>query len=526
MTNPPPPAISIGRASPLGGRPRAAYDGRVMTRRARACPARPVRVPAALLAAALLGCGGGPDGSTGRADRPDVVLISIDSLRADHLGCYGYARDTSPTLDALAADGVRFENAVSTTSWTLPSHAAMFTGLYDSTHGLVDNGLRLADAHETLAERLAAAGYHTAGFFGGPYLHPTFGLAQGFEVYESCMTTVDAALPEADVRAESRARDGRSHVDVTGPRTLEAVRGWAADLDERPVFLFVHLWDVHYDFLPPPEYVERFDPDYEGDLTGEGFLDNPRIAPGMPRRDYEHLLALYDAEIRFTDDVLKGILDALDAAGRLDGALVVVTADHGEEFLEHGRKGHQKTLFEEVVRVPLIVRGAGVAAPGTVRPEQVRLVDLVPTVLDVAGLGAPDDVQGRSLAPLLRGESLAEEPALLELLADGRAFRALRTNDGKVISYAPTPPRRYYDLRGDPGEQRSLERGDPVLENALEELRRATLDAAELGHRLGRRAVAVEPDAPDAEALDARLRELGYVDDGADDEGAGGDGPR
>ncbi len=515
-----PDPIRVG-ASALGPGARAAYDVRAMLSRGRKSLASTAARAAwaATAGVALAACSGSQEPGAGAPRPPDVVLISIDSLRADHVGCYGYARDTSPTLDALAAQGVRFENAVSTTSWTLPSHAAMFTGLYDSTHGLVDNGLRLADSHATLAERLKAAGYHTAGFFGGPYLHPTFGLAQGFDVYESCMTTVPGDLSDQELREESRAHEGRSHADVTGPRTLERVRAWSAELDEQPVFLFVHLWDVHYDFLPPAEYVERFDPDYAGDLTGADFLGNPRIAPGMPRRDYEHLLALYDAEIRFTDDVIAGIFDALRAAGRFDDALVIVTADHGEEFLEHGAKGHQKTLFEEVVRVPLIVRAPGSTA-AAVRTEQVRLIDLLPTVLDVAGLESPDDVQGRSLAPLLRGEALPEEPALLELLADGRAFRALRTNAGKVISYAPNDARRYYDLRADPRELRSLERGDPVLEESLQDLQAHTVDALRVRQELQRGVDALDPDAPDLDELRLQLHGLGYIDE-ADSEAEG-----
>ena len=195
--------------------------------------------------------------------RPNLVLVSIDSLRSDHLHAYGYPRETSPTIDGLAQAACGSSRAVSTTSWTLPAHAAMFTGLYDSTHGLYDNGLRLAPKLETLARELAKAGYHTAGFFGGPYLHPTFGLADGFEVWESCMTAVPDDLGDAALRDESRARRGRSHGDVTGPRTLEKVTRWAdARPDDRPFFLFVHLWDVHYDFIPPPPFDRLFDPDY------------------------------------------------------------------------------------------------------------------------------------------------------------------------------------------------------------------------------------------------------------------------
>ncbi|MCC6409508.1 MAG: sulfatase-like hydrolase/transferase, partial [Planctomycetes bacterium] len=164
-------------------------------------------------------------------ERPSIVLISIDSLRPDHLGCYGYAPPTSPTIDAVAAEGVRFESAVSTTSWTLPSHAAMFTGLFDSAHGLFENGLALSPEHQTLAELLKSEGYQTAGFFGGPYLHPTYGLDQGFEHYQSCMTQLPDDLTGDQIRESSRAHFGPSHRDITSPRTVDEVRKWLKDAD-------------------------------------------------------------------------------------------------------------------------------------------------------------------------------------------------------------------------------------------------------------------------------------------------------
>jgi arylsulfatase A-like enzyme len=193
---------------------------------------------------AVMGCSGDP-----KPAPPNIILVSIDSLRASSLGCYGYKRETSPFIDELAEKGVRFENAISTSSWTLPAHAALFTGLYDSTHGLVDNGQRLADGLVTLAEVLRARGYHTAGFFSGPYLHPTFGLARGFDVYESCMTTTPDEASEEEIRGGAQLVAGPSHRDVTGPRTLEKVSRWADRDLEEPFFLFVHLWDVHYDYM-------------------------------------------------------------------------------------------------------------------------------------------------------------------------------------------------------------------------------------------------------------------------------------
>jgi arylsulfatase len=479
-------------------------------------------IPTALVFTLILpGCGDGeadsprqPAASAGAPaapELPSIVLVSIDSLRADALGCGGSARDTSPFLDELAARGVRFANAVSTTSWTLPAHAALFTGLWDSTHGLVDNGLRLSDDHLTLAELLRARGYATAGFYGGPYLHPTFGLAQGFEQWTSCMSRTETSDASARIAAGS-PRSG-AHADVTGPRTREAVARWA-DQARAPFFLFVHLWDVHYDYLPPHEYVERFDPGYAGLVDGRDVM-GPRVRADSPERDRAHLRALYDAEVRFTDDVVRGICGDLEQRGLLADTVVIVTADHGEEFFEHRGKGHQRTLYDEVVRVPLIVAGPGVAA-GRVVAEQVRLIDLFPTIAGLTGSATePLAVQGRDLGPFLRGEEGGAADALLELLVDGRRERGLRLAQGsKVLFDGATGAAELFDLALDPGELRALGAGARGLDEALEALRRSTASAERFRELLGARPAGA---AMVPEDVLGRLRELGYVGDGHGD---------
>jgi arylsulfatase A-like enzyme len=460
-----------------------------------------------LVLASLLLCACGDAVAPAPAARPDVVLVSIDSLRADHLGSYGYARPTSPTIDRLAAGGVRFEHAISSTSWTLPAHAALFTGLYDSAHGLVDNGQRMSDVHVTLAERLRDAGYHTAGFFGAPYLHPTFGLAQGFDFYESCMTPELASAESA--RADSFSEKSFAHADVTGPRTLAAVRRWLEQLDERPFFLFLHLWDVHYDYIAPREYVDLFDPGYEGPIDGRNVYYSLAIHPRMPERDLRHLIALYDAEIRFTDEILGRVLGALEERGRLEDAIVVVTADHGEEFFEHGNKGHQRTLYDEVVRVPLVVSWPGRVPAGVVVEDPVRLIDVMPTLLSLAGVPAPPRLQGRDLAPLWRGEALPEAPALTELLVAGRSLRALRGARYKWFDETPQEPAHGFDLARDPGEREPIRAPDDERERALARLRDDL--AASLAYR---REVGGDPVSAEAgDSLWERLRALGYVEE-------------
>ncbi len=472
-----------------------------------------LRMAVLAVAAWSLACGE-PAPTPVEMPAPNIVLVSIDSLRASNLGCYGYDRETSPFIDSLAAEGVRFEGAVSTGSWTLPAHAALFTGLWDSTHGLVDNGLRLGEGHRTLAERLHELGYHTAGFFGGPYLHPAFGLGQGFDVYQSCMTTTPDDATDDEVRDGARAVRGASHADVTGPRTLEEVTRWAESGPRSPYFLFVHLWDVHYDYIPPREYVERFDPGYDGDLTGEGFSTNERLNRDMPERDLRHLIALYDGEIRFTDDILRRIFSELGGRGLLENTLVVVTADHGEEFFEHGGKGHQRTLFEEVVRVPLVVHWPGRVEGGRVVDEQVSLIDLMPTLLRYAGHDGNLPVQGRDISPLLEGTAgLPERPALLELLVNEQSMRALRSNEAKILQLSEGRPTSLFDLRRDPMEQH------PILPGSERETERRAWERRLLetvGEAIAMGEVLEHTRVEEIEVREElleRLRGLGYVGD-------------
>ena len=459
-----------------------------------------------------------------RANAPDIVLVSIDSLRYDHLGCYGYAKPTSPTIDRLAREGVRCEAAVSTTSWTLPAHAAMFTGLFDSAHGLVDNGSKLADGQRTLAEVLHDAGYQTVGFFGGPYLHPAFGLAQGFERYTSCMS---AAVDEANVQEQSSDSRSQMFRDITGPRTLDEVKHWLPAIDRRPLFLFVHLFDVHYDYNPPQEYVDMFDPDYAGHLDAHDLPHNAAINAHMPPRELEHLTALYDGEIRFTDHVLGEIFDALATTGRLEHALVIVTADHGEEFFEHGGKGHQRSLFDEVVRVPLIVHWPGHFEAGRVVREQVRLVDLMPTLLSIAGVAERPPMQGRDIGALLRGEQLAPAPALCELLVDRGEIRALRTDASKVIRYKDGKLVFAFDLVRDPHEEETLAPDSSVVREELGELGRVLDEIARFKKNAGPRIEAIDPGSD----IGRKLRALGYLGDErsrpkADSSDSAGSSPR
>lgn len=469
------------------------------------CNRRSATARAALLAGAvtlLLGCGACT--RPRRAAPPNIVLISIDSLRRDHLGAYGYQKPTSPTIDAFAREGLVFDNALSTSSWTLPAHAAMFTGLNDVAHTMVDDDSRLPEGLPTLAERLRDNGYTTAGFFSGPYLHPGFGLGRGFDEYHNCTTWArapDGQMPAVELFPASDR-------DVTNPRLATEV-GRRLDRGLRqPFFLFIHFWDPHYDYTPPERYWRLFDPDYAGSFDGSGFLQYQAFAPGMDETEYRHVLALYDGEIRYTDDTLGALMAAMRGMGLLENTLVVITADHGEEFLEHGGRGHRRTLYGEVVRVPLILWHPGRIPPGR-NSDLVSLTDIAPTILDFTGSDARLAATGISL--------LGGRPAGRELLLEVHAPKfyisrvALRSATHKIIHYRFRKRIEAFDLRADPGEKhpQRLEQAAPG------EFRRLREQLSKAIARAEARAVETRALGPAAAPhIDASTREhlraLGY----------------
>ena len=410
----------------------------------------PRSCPLVLLLAGLTACGG-----EGR--RPNVLLVSIDMLRADHVSAYGYERRTTPTLEALAAEGVRFDRHISSAPWTLPAHAALFTSLPDSVHGCVEgSGNALSPDVTTLAERYREAGYATGGFYAGPYLHEAFGLGQGFETYEYCVPDAEGLFAAEDVEAWAGdpAAHRRSHHGVTNPGVVEASTAWLEAHAEEPFFLFVHLWDAHFDFVPPPAFARRFaDSGYDGWVDGREFFFDPRIRADMDPRDLNQLLALYDGEIMWCDAHVKLLLERLDALGLAQDTVVVVTSDHGTEFFDHGQKGHRRTLYDEALRVPLIVRAPGSLAAGSVVEGVTRTVDVGPTLLELCGLGGAGQLEGVSLVAAARGEAQRARPALSELLADRNQLLSVTTERGRIVWNRATDAVVWFDLASDPNER-------------------------------------------------------------------------
>jgi len=473
------------------------------------------------------GCGDGA--GSARADRPNVILISIDSLRADHLGCYGYARPTSPSIDRLAAEGALFEHVMSSTSWTLPAHAAMFTGLPDSVHGCDRNTRILAPARATLAERFQGSGYRTAGFWSGPYLHPRFGLAQGFDEYTSC--TGYEVYSASDIRPDTgtaperpkgqERADHLSHGDVTSGLVLERVERWLRARERAPFFLFVHLWDVHYDYIPPPPYDSMFDPEYQGPRDGRDLVSVARSDEPLPARDLEHVIALYDGEIAWTDRHVGRLLDLLDELGLAQGTVVALTADHGEEFYEHGRFGHRKALFDESVRVPLVIRYPRAVPAGVRVAGLASVVDIAPTLLELARVAGLGDVLGESLVGRLGASGAhgdAERAVVSELFRpwEDDYLLALRTARWMTIAEPASGERLgLWDLERDPGEREDVLASEGELAAASGRVLRAELER--LAALVRRHPLAAELSQGLPRELEEHLRSLGYLGENGGD---------
>jgi arylsulfatase A-like enzyme len=386
-----------------------------------------------------------------RQGPPNVLLISVDTLRRDHVGCYGYARDTTPHLDALAETGAVFDNTLSTSSWTLPAHATMLTGRYPSSHGLVDDGTQLAEGVGTVAEPLRDGGYHTFGTVAHVYVSSEYGLDRGFVTFDDGLLEGGATNPRGD--------------QVTR-RFTQLLREAPAD---QPFFGFAHYFDPHWDYEPPPPFDGQFtDPRYDGTIDGSlsALLEAQRGGP-LSAEDLGQLVALYDGEIAYVDAQIGRILDVLEELGHRDHTVVVVTADHGEEFGEHANYGHGKTLYGEQLHVPLIVAGTDRLPAGSRRTEMVSLVDLAPTLRDLATLPADPAAEGRSLldeAPTDPRTLFAEtrRAGLEQQCAQRALLKAFHLTSGDRWAW--------FDLAEDPGEKRPR-RADPSGGALTDELR-------------------------------------------------------
>ncbi len=400
----------------------------------------------------------------------NVLLITLDTTRADRIGAYGYAPAETPRLDRFAAEGVLFEQTVTPTAFTLPSHSSIMTGLYPPFHGVrLNGGSALADVQVTLAERLQAEGYRCGAAIGAFVLDQRWGLSQGFESYDDDFTLE----PEQKLDLAGVQRPA----DQVVARGLE----WLERDDPRPFFAWLHFYDPHIPYEPPEPYRARF--------AGRG------------------LSGLYDGEIAFADSQVGRVLDWLDERSLAANTIVVVVGDHGESLGEHGESEHGYFVYDATVRVPLILRVPGVDLEGVRVPSQVRTIDVAPTVLDLAGIDVPETLHGQSLVPLMLDPKAQGPPAAysesmsVHLQYGWAALYSLRSEGYKFID---APRAELYALADDPGERR----------NRLAELPDV---AGELRARLAALRDAIEAGAPETEEADldeetlAMLAALGYV---------------
>jgi|GEM_PF-1324896 len=328
-----------------------------------------------------------PEGDPGR---PDIVLISIDTLRADHLQTYGYERLTSPWFDQLAAEGTRYDFARSASPWTLPSHTTMLSGQLPKTHMVVEDKHVLPESTPVLPEMLQSAGYATGGFVATLYVSRKFNFDRGFDRFSD----FDIDSEKQNLRGEVLAKDV---VD-------EALHWWAEQPAGKPVFLFLHSYDVHYEYDPPGDYGTIFDrAPQKGDTKYKNYHHFKKHK--VSEEQFVHQRAQYDEAIRYVDDQFKRISDAAEKAGRK--VRFVITSDHGEEFGERGSWGHAHTLYAEQLHIPLIISGDGI--PKGAIAGAVGTQDIMPTIAGWVD-GTPDynpaSIDGIDLAASMTGEAL------------------------------------------------------------------------------------------------------------------------
>jgi arylsulfatase A-like enzyme len=439
---------------------------------------------------------------SGPETRYNVILVSIDTLRPDHLGCYGYERATSPTIDRLARQGIRFDKAFSSTTWTLPAHLALLTSLPDIVHGVTTEALQLHEQCVTLPEILQGQGYQTWGVFTGPFLMARWGFGQGFDSYR------DATV--YDKKLEGAVMLNASERGQTTQGAMQKVRELFQKKNKRPFFLFLHLFDVHPDFDPLPPYDTMFTQPYSGGVHGIDIMNNPYVHKDMPQEDFDHLIALYDGEIRGVDELgMAALLQMLDEFGLSKNTLVVVTSDHGEEFFEHGVFGHHQNLFDSTLQIPLVIWGPSLIPFGKSVGRQVRIIDIMPTILDLLNLPQSPEGLGQSLREFWEvpeGVS-SDRPVFAEVKSWKHYLEALRLPDVKYIRDYSRNEKAMVDLSRDPREIDLLS-GDEIsseIEQTFQELRYGLIS-----YQKGLPWQSSQAPEMDQE-LRERLKSLGYI---------------
>ncbi len=436
----------------------------------------------------LAGFGACSKEETPKKGPPNVLLISIDTLRPDRLGCYGNERETSPTLDSLAAAGVLFEDVTAASPWTLPSHASILTGRYPSRHGVKDHVNKLRRGLPTLASVLRGAGYATKAVVNSHNLSERYGLNRGFLDFEYVPEQLD---------------DGS--IPNRGPEILGKGMTWLESRPAGPFFLFLHFYDVHSDFTPGKAYRDKFVRPYEGEIDGTtAQLARIRAdGTGIDAEGVRFLFDMYDAEVRELDDLLGAFLVWLGEHGLLENTIVAITSDHGEEFMEHGSVLHGRTYFQEVIHVPLFMKGPGVPS-GLRVPTPVHQVDIAPTLLALAGVTIPKGLDGIDLSAYWHDGATPPERTLFSEAdhnnSEPDVGRMVRTPHMKLHYDRLTNKVELYDLEHDPEEKSDLSESDADDAKRLMDSLRSFLSGEQEREVI---------EAP-SEEVQENLRKLGY----------------
>lgn len=440
--------------------------------------------------------------------RTNVILYVIDTLRYDHLGCYGYDPENSPVIDRLGEEGVVFERAYAQAPWTKASTASILTSTYPTIHGAdTKRSGKLRPRIETFAEVMKANGYTTCGFAANVWVGPQWGFDQGFDEYSMMGKLLKQRNIDPPIRAE--------HINEVAITWIRAHR-------DAPFFLYLHSIDPHDPYRPPPGF--RIDEDYEGKVDGSlsqmGALEKTRRE--LDPRDLEHLIALYDGEIRYNDHQIGILMQELWKLGLAENTLVIVTSDHGEEFYEHGGYRHGKHLYEYMIRIPWVMWGPGLVPAGK-RPSSIaQSIDIMPTVLDLLGLEIPPGAQGKSLVPLMMGETerLNNAAYIERSILDGRkpayVFVSVVGERYKFIKYPwghhgvfnrNNHSRQLFDLESDAAEKENLYETEAELMSRLEHRLDQWTKRQKTRARTGEWET-VEMD----EDVERELKALGYID--------------
>jgi len=426
----------------------------------------------------------------------NVVLIVVDTLRADHLGSYGYELETSPYLDSLAAEGVRFSRCHTTAAWTKPSVASILTSVYPAAHGANQFRHQLPEDLTTIAELMRDAGFVTYAYVTNPHLKSIFLFDQGFQFFDDYLIRDKlylVAFRELPIVAQvikdlTGLPFGYRYADDSREATSRILR-WVERYHDESFFMYLHYMDPHAPYSPPPPYDGMF---------------------GATK------MARYDGEIRFLDDNLAALMDRFRQLGIFDKTLFIITADHGEAFGEHGDWGHDRSVYQEQLHVPLIVTYAAESLSGVV-DTAVQTTDIAPTILDFAGVEAPPAMVGRSLRQLMHRQSGKPADIFVDhtsatgdarfhsVIVDGR-HKYIHTLEGRPQNASVLGDEEVYDLLSDPFELSNLVAQDHGLAASLRELCAAYVNDS--SRRASPPSVVEELD----DETESQLRALGYID--------------